>query len=224
MAINNLGSNRDLIKLVATRHSAEWEEKFLKVSGNRQKIKILWNNLAKKIEENLSGQEAKDKYHCLLKTFKAHDVNSRIGGNGVILRRHYYTLKEYFKTDPFVSPTISIDTSDISKSQNNDSIVSISETSESHLSSASKELKPHVKAISNIKKSTNNNKSMLKSPGSEIKTLNDIKKEYYRNLAKYQEKKINKALQSSRENEDIDEDFLKSKKILEKLRIYFWKF
>jgi len=202
MVAGSLWSQDLLIALVELRHSPEWESAFLDASRNGQKIKLLWNELANTLKPGLGGQEAKDKYNYLLKTFRAHDASARISGNAAPTWRHYYTLKEYFKSDPSVTPTVSIDTSGL----NDDSVLQLSEASES------------LPSVLSPKKSTN---QIIKELASEIKGSNASKKKYYKTAAKYQKFKMQQAMKSEAEKNDIESRFEKLEKSTNEIKDMF---
>lgn len=182
--------NNDLYKkLVEEKHSTEYTEKFIGCNGNGQKVKKVWNELAKKLHSELNGIEAKNKYNYLLKMYRIHDAQARSSGSGSVKWKHYESFKQFFKSDPSIEPVFLLDSDSINITSDNIETVenSKSVTIKSELSN---EEFDEVCVVNEKRRKTNQEQNNTNKLIDELKALNQIKKENYENIERFRNAKL----------------------------------
>lgn len=185
-------SNENIFKLISLRHDPLTEEKFESNRKHAHKIRHLWMDVAKGIDESLTCEAVKNKYNYLLREFRQHHMKAKASGEGAIRWQFYATLKGHLLSDPSVQPQDYIESQSLSGTS---SSISTPETTESEgIPIESKEFTP---------------KKRLKKSNSKMDDFIEVYKTSVENRAKFYEQMNFK---SNDKFIDLTEDVLELKK------------
>lgn len=106
-------SHEKILQLINLRHDVDIEMQFDKHKSHAHKIKILWDEIGHKVDGELTGPAAKNKYNYLVQEYRRHHLKSKISGEGAVKWQYYAILKDFLSKNPSIKPTNVVDSQTI---------------------------------------------------------------------------------------------------------------